>query len=72
MAIAPARLSAWVGDLELDRRGVGHDLCDTHAGRLSVPDGWTLTDERTERASLAPVEPTSPMLARAFRAAKAS
>ena len=71
-AYAPAQLRAWVGDLTEERRAVGHDLCGVHADRLTVPSGWELTDARTERASLSAVEPASPMLARAFRAAKAS
>ncbi|MDZ7679188.1 MAG: DUF3499 family protein [Acidimicrobiales bacterium] len=74
-AYAPSQLAAWIGDLADDRRAIGHDLCDTHADRLSVPAGWTLTDERTQpepRVSLSAVDPASPMLARAFRAAKAS
>lgn len=62
----------WLGDLVEDRRSVGHDLCETHADRLSVPGGWTFTDQRREQTPVAPIEASSPMLARAFRAAKAS
>ena len=25
-----------------------HDLCERHAGRLSVPRGWTLVDRRVD------------------------
>jgi hypothetical protein len=69
---SPAQLSVWLGDLVDDRRSTGHDLCDVHASRLTVPDGWDLTDARTGRVALSEVEPTSPMLARAFRSARAS
>jgi hypothetical protein len=69
---SPAQLTVWVGDLIEDRRSVGNDLCEVHSSRLSVPDGWELTDERTARATLADTSPTSPMLARAFRSAHAS
>jgi hypothetical protein len=69
---SPAELTVWIGDLIDDRRSIGHDLCETHAGRMSVPAGWTLTDERTARPTLNSVTPTSPMLARAFRSARAS
>jgi hypothetical protein len=69
---SPAQLTVWVGDLVDDPRSMGHDLCETHSGRLSVPAGWQLTDERTRRAPLVENAPTSPMLARAFRSAHAS
>ena len=69
---SPGQLIAWLGDLDTDRRSLGHHLCDTHANRLSVPKGWTLTDERTPSVALAEAAPTSPMLARAFRSARAS
>ncbi len=65
-------LRVWLGDLVEDRRPFGHDLCDTHADRLSVPKGWALTDQRREPTPVAPIDASSPMLARAFRAAKAS
>lgn len=69
---SPATLEAWLGDLDHDPRSIGQHLCSIHADRVSVPSGWTLTDDRTEPASLSTVEPASPMLARAFRAAQAS
>jgi len=29
-----------------------YDLCEAHAGRLSVPNGWTLVDRRVGVAAL--------------------
>jgi hypothetical protein len=69
---SPAELTVWVGDLTDDRRSAGHDLCEVHAARLSVPQGWTMTDGRSSRVSLTDTQPSSPMLARAFRSAQAS
>jgi hypothetical protein len=69
---SPAELTVWIGDLADDRRSPGHDLCETHASRLSVPEGWTLTDARSHRPQLSDTEPASPMLARAFRSVQAS
>lgn len=69
---SPATLEAWLGDLDHSPRSSGQNLCRVHSDRVSVPSGWTLTDDRTEPASLNKAEPASPMLARAFRAAQAS
>jgi hypothetical protein len=71
---SPTDLRVWLTDLTVDSRTPGHDLCQVHAGRLSVPSGWTLTDGRTTVAPepSTPITATSPMLARAFRAARAS
>lgn len=71
-AFSPASLEAWLGDLDHDPRTLGQHLCSEHADRLSVPSGWTLTDVRSDHTPLTKAEPTSPMLARAFRSAQAS
>jgi hypothetical protein len=36
----------WLGDLTLERDPHDYDLCDRHAARLSVPNGWKLEDRR--------------------------
>lgn len=71
-AFSPATLEAWLGDLDRDPLSIGQHLCSAHADRVSVPSGWTLVDDRTTPAALSSVEPSSPMLARAFRSAQAS
>ncbi len=43
----PRLTSAWLGDIDLDSRTVGIRLCLDHANRVTVPDGWTLTDDRS-------------------------
>ena len=43
----PRLTSAWLGDIDLDSRTVGIGLCLDHANRVTVPAGWTLTDERS-------------------------
>jgi hypothetical protein len=37
---------AWVDRLADDDHPMTHDLCDRHADRLSVPQGWRLEDRR--------------------------
>lgn len=37
---------AWVDRLADDDHPMTHDLCDRHANRLSVPQGWRLEDRR--------------------------
>jgi Protein of unknown function (DUF3499) len=65
----PAALTVWVADLLEDPTGPGHDLCETHGGRLSAPRGWTLADQRTVRPVVPALDAQSPMLSRAFRSA---
>lgn len=67
----PAR-RAWIGDLLADPGAATHDLCAVHAGRFRVPSGWELVDERHAAPPPPSLTATSPMLARAFRAARAS
>ncbi len=38
--------TAWLGSLSDERHPMTHDLCDRHADRLSVPQGWQLRDRR--------------------------
>ena len=70
---SPADRTVWIGVLDDHPRSVGHDLCDVHAGRFSAPSGWDVEDERPAPEVPAPaLEAATPMLARAFRAARAS
>ena len=50
--------SAWLDRLSPEDHPMTHDLCDTHAGRLSVPQGWRLEDRRMI-VPLTPPLPTS-------------
>lgn len=43
------RSLVWLDDLVGDRDPHAYDLCDRHAGRLSVPNGWRLEDRRPLR-----------------------
>jgi hypothetical protein len=38
--------SAWLDGLWQEPHPMTHDLCDRHAGSLSVPRGWRLEDRR--------------------------
>lgn len=38
----------WLQDLSAERNPHDYDLCDRHADRLSVPNGWRLDDRRRE------------------------
>jgi len=40
------RSTVWIDDLTAEREPYGYDLCERHAGRLSVPHGWQLDDRR--------------------------
>lgn len=68
----PAELVLWIGDLAEDATAPGHDLCAEHAARLSPPRGWSVSDVRDEVPDLPGLDAQSPMLARAFRSARAS
>jgi hypothetical protein len=37
----------WLDDLSGERDPHSYDLCQRHAARLSVPNGWRLEDRRT-------------------------
>ena len=41
-----ANRSAWVERLSEEPHPMTHDLCDRHAGTMSVPLGWRLEDNR--------------------------
>lgn len=38
--------AAWLDRLAPEAHPMTHDLCDHHAERLSVPQGWRLEDRR--------------------------
>lgn len=38
--------AAWLDRLADEAHPMTHDLCDRHAERLSVPNGWRLEDRR--------------------------
>ena len=38
--------TAWLERLAAEPHPMTHDLCATHADRLSVPQGWRLEDRR--------------------------
>ena len=42
----------WLEDLLPERDPHSYDLCEAHAARLSVPQGWHLDDRRGRRAAL--------------------
>jgi hypothetical protein len=39
--------AAWLDRLAPEPHPMTHDLCEAHAARLSVPQGWLLDDRRT-------------------------
>lgn len=43
------RALVWLDDLTDERDPHAYDLCDRHAARLSVPNGWRLEDRRDLR-----------------------
>ncbi len=40
------RSLVWLDELAVERDPHGYDLCERHAARLSVPNGWRLEDRR--------------------------
>ena len=69
------RTSVWLGDLDENMPGWGGRLCREHADRLRPPRGWELFDFRGVTAlpsDREPQEAETPLLARAFRGARAS
>jgi hypothetical protein len=44
-----ARSIVWLDDLTGERDPHSYDLCQRHAARLSVPNGWRLEDRRSRR-----------------------
>ena len=47
-----SRGAAWLDELVSERDPHAYDLCERHAGRLSVPNGWRLEDRRRSRLQL--------------------
>ena len=45
----------WVAELAQESHPMVHDLCEHHAGTVSVPRGWELRDERHPLAPAAPI-----------------
>lgn len=41
-----ARAHVWVDELAPDRDPHAYDLCERHAARLTVPQGWQQRDRR--------------------------
>ena len=41
-----ANATVWLEALAAEAHPMVHDLCDRHAARLSVPQGWELVDRR--------------------------
>ena len=39
----------WIDELADERDPHCYDLCERHAARLSVPNGWRLDDRREQR-----------------------
>lgn len=48
------RSLVWIDDLIAERDPHNYDLCQRHAGRLSVPKGWHIEDRRTRRLLVVP------------------
>lgn len=42
------RAQVWLDQLAPERDPHAYDLCERHAGRLTVPQGWQLRDRRVE------------------------
>jgi hypothetical protein len=42
------RAQVWLDALAPERDPHAYDLCDRHAGRLTVPQGWQLRDRRAD------------------------
>lgn len=40
------RAHVWIDDLLDERDPHAYDLCDAHAARVTVPQGWQLRDRR--------------------------
>jgi len=58
-----ANATVWIEPLQPEAHPMHHDLCARHAGRLSVPRGWTLVDRRTAQAAAPAVDEPGPPLA---------
>jgi len=47
--------AVWLESLSPEPHPMTHDLCDRHADRLSVPNGWRLEDRRLGSVTRLPV-----------------
>ena len=64
------RRIVWLNPISDPRAPTAGDLCAAHADRLHPPVHWELRDLREGRSRAAIADaPTTPLLARAFRAA---
>ena len=45
--MVPQSRKAWIVDTDHDRAIDGSALCEIHAARVTVPQGWELVDERS-------------------------
>lgn len=62
--------AAWLDRLSAESHPMTHDLCEAHAERLSVPQGWHMEDRRAipsttagtaaARTDAAPAAPATP------------
>ena len=46
LAYEYATSTVWIGPLAEESHPMRHDLCERHADRLRVPQGWQLRDRR--------------------------
>jgi len=47
-----SRAQVWLDELTAERDPHGYDMCPTHAGRLSAPQGWRVLDRRRPLATV--------------------
>ena len=47
LLMVPQTRRAWIVDTDHDNAIVGSPLCEIHASRITVPQGWELIDERS-------------------------
>ena len=45
--MVPQTQRAWIVDTDHDNAIDGSALCEIHAARITVPQGWELIDERS-------------------------
>ena len=57
------RGSVWIDELLVEREPHAYDLCERHAGRVSVPRGWRLDDRRGLASVPAPLPDPLPEMA---------
>ena len=47
LLMVPQSRKAWIVDTDHDKAIDGSALCEIHAARVTVPQGWELVDERS-------------------------